>query len=219
MAARRVLPRYLPGRGRFVSNHSDSLRRRCHGGRRDRRASGVTSAGTVEIHFDANNHERPEPKTVLDIGPRGLDRIVVRRLSPRPVIASEASRAFAEASSNRRLEHRFAGQQGRVTSVAISPNGDTGCSASRDGTVRFWSVNSGREVGRLDLAPEQVSQLCFSPDGNHIALPILPQTVVVRDVATGNEVRRYSLQRDAAAVAFSASKDRFWPCSATGQSV
>jgi len=106
--------------------------------------------------------------------------------------------------------YRFAGHQDRVTSVAMSPNGDTACSASRDGTVRFWSVSSGRELRRIDLAPQPVSQMCFSPDGDQIALAILPQTVVVREVATGNEVRRLSLQHDAQAVAFSASKGRFW---------
>ena len=106
--------------------------------------------------------------------------------------------------------YRFVGHQDRVTSVAMSPGGDTACSASRDGTVRFWSVSSGRELRRIDLAPQPVSQMCFSPDGDQVALAILPQTVVVREVATGNEVRRLSLQHDAQAVAFSASKGRFW---------
>ncbi len=106
--------------------------------------------------------------------------------------------------------YRFASHQDRVTSVAMSPAGDIGCSASRDGTVRFWSLSSGREVRRLDVAPQQVSEMCFSADGNHIALAVLPQTVVLRESATGNEVRRLLLRRDAQAMAFSASKGRFW---------
>ncbi|MEZ5302556.1 MAG: hypothetical protein R3F11_18260 [Verrucomicrobiales bacterium] len=58
------------------------------------------------------------------------------------------------------LEHPFR--------VAVSPDGKTAASCSRDGTLRLWNLPTRREVAVLSRH-RHFSQLAFSPDGSAFA--------------------------------------------------
>jgi WD40 repeat protein/serine/threonine protein kinase len=79
----------------------------------------------------------------------------------------------------------FKGHAGRVTCVAISPDGKLLAAASM-GTVKLWEMASGNGV--LTLQDEKVECAAFSTDGKRLASGS-NETVKVWDVATGEVIR------------------------------
>ncbi len=115
---------------------------------------------------------------------------------------------------------RFEGHRGRVTRMALSPDGKALASSSvnsrpgaDDETLRVWDVATGKERWKWSIPPACVDGLAFSPDGNllatvghpgRIAEKGVPGEVRLWDVATGREVRRWQgNDRQVQAAAFS----------------
>jgi WD40 repeat protein len=80
------------------------------------------------------------------------------------------------------------GHTGPVTSVAFSSDGRHLASASHDGTVRIWEVQTGREVRSLRGHTGGVNGVCFSPDGQRLASAGQDKTVRLWDANTGQEL-------------------------------
>jgi WD40 repeat protein len=89
---------------------------------------------------------------------------------------------------------RFEGHTDSVNSVAFSPDGLLIASGSYDGTVRFWDVQTGKEIRRLEGHRKAhamgVLSLAYSPDGRSIASGDHDGTVQLWDVQTGKEIRQ-----------------------------
>src|SRR5437016_6965099 len=60
--------------------------------------------------------------------------------------------------------HRFQGHQDDVIKVAFSPDGQRALSASRNGDIYIFDVDTGRQVSRV-LGTGSVRAIDFSPDG------------------------------------------------------
>lgn len=118
------------------------------------------------------------------------------------------------------------GHTGAVTCVAFSPDGTTLASCSVDTTVRLWDVAMGEELSTLYGHPTMVYAVAFSPNGTLLAsgngwfwvashplrfgergvqqTPIptietpvpLPNKVILWDLATGTEQRRWEFDFD-----------------------
>jgi WD40 repeat protein len=90
--------------------------------------------------------------------------------------------------------HRFPLHQGRIASVAISPDGRLAVSGDGPGTVPAWSVRlwdmaDGREIRRFAGHERDVQGVAFSPDGSLLASAgSHDQTVRIWEVATGKEL-------------------------------
>jgi WD40 repeat protein len=59
----------------------------------------------------------------------------------------------------------FEGHEGRVSSVAFSPNGKYALSGSLDGMLRLWDVATGDHLRVFEGHEGRVSSVAFSPDG------------------------------------------------------
>lgn len=60
------------------------------------------------------------------------------------------------------------GHQGKIQSIALSPNGKILASASIDG-VRLWNVDTGRLLRHFTDHSDWVNVVAFSPDGQYLA--------------------------------------------------
>lgn len=102
-----------------------------------------------------------------------------------------------------KAEHRIRGHSARVISVSFSPDSKTLVTASRDETVKFWSVASGSAIGATLRHRRDLFWAQFTPDGTAVvtapdanaqttvdvwAVPNGPRTMRLRG-ATGTVTR------------------------------
>jgi WD40 repeat protein len=99
-------------------------------------------------------------------------------------------------------------------SVCFSADGKRVVAASNDHTVRFWDMETGKELKRIDVANAHSAAL--SPDGKHIVCGEI-SAVRVFDVATGKELRLYNGHTGSvASVAFFPDSERIASASGDG---
>jgi eukaryotic-like serine/threonine-protein kinase len=87
-----------------------------------------------------------------------------------------------------------------VIAVAISPDGTRVAIAQKDNTVQFWEGQTDRRIGGPIVAPGEIGDVQFSPDGKRLAVSTARGAgglVEIRDVATGQAVGRPLVHRDA----------------------
>jgi len=82
------------------------------------------------------------------------------------------------------------GHTDRIWGVAFSPDNKLLASNSRDKTVKLWDVEAGKLVRTLE-GPDTGYYVAFSPDGKLLG-STHSDAILVWDLATGKEVRRYN---------------------------
>ena len=76
-----------------------------------------------------------------------------------------------------------------VNSVAISPDGQTLVSGSRDKTIKIWQLSTGRELRTLTGHSNGVSSVAISPDGQTLVSASIDKTIKIWQLSTGQELR------------------------------
>jgi WD40 repeat protein len=71
--------------------------------------------------------------------------------------------------------------------VAFSPDGRRLVSASGDGTLKVWDVQTGQEALTLKAHMREVTSVTFSPDGKRLASASGDGTVKVWDASNGSQ--------------------------------
>jgi len=95
-------------------------------------------------------------------------------------------------------------EEGRVGSVAFSPDGNFALSGGVNGTMTLWEVASGRGLRNFVSHGGDVFSVAFSPDGNFALTGGRDGTVALWEVASGLELRSFvGHQGDVVGVAFS----------------
>ncbi|TVQ49751.1 MAG: protein kinase, partial [Gloeocapsa sp. DLM2.Bin57] len=56
-----------------------------------------------------------------------------------------------------------------VYSVNYSPDGNYLASGSNDGTIKIWSIQTGKEIRTLRDGFKWINSVNYSPDGNYLA--------------------------------------------------
>jgi WD40 repeat protein len=118
---------------------------------------------------------------------------------------------------------RLVGHRDVINDLGFSPDGKVLASGSSDGTVRFWDVTAGKEVGRLGAENDpRVASFHFSPDGKALAVwrwAFMGEAcyVALWDLRTRRELRRLAVPKGTIpALAFSPDgKVLAWATSAT----
>lgn len=82
------------------------------------------------------------------------------------------------------------GHESWIFSVAFHPGGEIVASGSGDGSVRLWSLESGRVLHRLEAGGAKVFCVAFSPDGRTLASGSEDGRVSLWEVTTGRLNRR-----------------------------
>ncbi|MGK7876897.1 MAG: Hsp70 family protein [Xenococcaceae cyanobacterium] len=99
----------------------------------------------------------------------------------------------------RLLECRYhlTGHANAVTSVAISPDGQTLASGSRDKTIRLWHLPTGEWRRTLTAHSDAVSDLAISLDGKLLATGSQDKTVKLWHLRSGTLLRTFTNHGDA----------------------
>ena len=84
---------------------------------------------------------------------------------------------------------RFAGHEHIVTALAVTPDGSTLVSGSRDKTVKLWNFHMGEPLQTLTGHCQPVTDLAIDPGGNCVATASLDGTVKIWHLGTGELLR------------------------------
>jgi WD40 repeat protein len=83
-----------------------------------------------------------------------------------------------------------------VSSVVLSPDGQTLISGSLDNTIKVWNLNSGEELRSLPRQPSIVESISLSPDGQTLASGGWGNIIKLWNLNTGQETRILSKPAD-----------------------
>ncbi len=132
------------------------------------------------------------------------------RSPARAAFSADGSRLAINVNRGRVIVHDVAGKKevGRFTApdspfeVALSPDGRTVLLAHGTGPVSRWSVESGKELGRLNGHTQQVTSLTFSPDGRRALTVGADGTVRLWEVDGGKELASVKPEKRVVQAAF-----------------
>jgi WD40 repeat protein len=119
------------------------------------------------------------------------------------------------------LKRVLVGHHGRVTAVAMAPNGSWLASGSDDRTVRIWDVATGQQRAVLRGHRGKVKAVAVAPGGSWLASGSDDGTVRIWDVATGQERAVLKRGRSAPAMwmaAVAVAPDGTWLATGGGDS-
>lgn len=94
------------------------------------------------------------------------------------------------------LVDRLSGHEGPVQSLDFSPDGSLLASGSWDHTAKLWSFFGRTATTEQALLQTEVLNLCFRPDGKHLAISTRDGLISVYDVKTMAQVAEIDAKND-----------------------
>lgn len=100
-----------------------------------------------------------------------------------------SSASLASANQGNPPSRTFAGHKGSVLCVEFSPDGKTLVSSSRDHTIKFWDMATGKLIRTLTNHTADVYSVDFSHDGRLMASGSKDTTIILWDTTTWTSIR------------------------------
>ncbi len=100
---------------------------------------------------------------------------------------------------------RISGPAGDLHAVRFAPSGETCATGSSDGTVRIFSLDTGRELWRFQ-APAGIESVAWSDDGTLLASRDAEGAVRVHEVRSGAQLASASCAQARGSLAFAGTK-------------
>jgi hypothetical protein len=108
-----------------------------------------------------------------------------------PIKAVKPSIAIGVRKQIAESHHRFTGHDGKVNSVAFSPDGERLVSGGGDNFIRVWDARTRKELLAIRGHSDQVTSVVFSPDGNCVASVGDDGTIKIWNAETGILLRTF----------------------------
>jgi WD40 repeat protein len=89
------------------------------------------------------------------------------------------------------LVRRFEGHGNRVNGVAIDRDGKRGLSASWDGALRYWNLETGELIRQMAGHADGINSVALSPDGKSALTGGRDRTMRLWELETGKELRAF----------------------------
>jgi WD40 repeat protein len=146
-----------------------------------------------------------------DWGPQAT---ALRNLCPRPRLVNSWPPPDLPDPALRRV---LTGHAGRVTAVAIAPDGSWLATSGADGTVRIWDAATGQARATLTGHAGRVTAVAIAPDGSWLATSGTDGTARIWDAAIG-QARAILTSHDNPVTAVAIAPDGSWlaTCSVYG---
>jgi WD40 repeat protein len=103
---------------------------------------------------------------------------------------------FRQNWESRALLRSFEGHKAWVEGVAITPDGRQAISASGDGTLRLWDLESGESLLIFEGHTDGVTGAAISPDGKHAVSASADKTLRLWDLQSGECLRSFKGHTD-----------------------
>jgi len=159
--------------------------------------AGRVIAQTAEANAQLNEEEAKKQARIARVGELAAQSVAMEQMDYQisSLLAVEAFRlgdtvqsrgALLDAAiTHSEIRAYLKGHTGLVQSVAFSPDGKTLASASEDGTLRLWDVETLEPIGQPLLEhTKNVFSVAFSPDGKMLASGSGDTTIILWDAET-----------------------------------
>ena len=99
------------------------------------------------------------------------------------LISADSAIRFWDVRTRRENALKLSPRAGGDVCIALSPDGRRLAAGASDGRITIWDVASHQEVATLEGHTEELTQLAFTPDGDHLVSASKDQLRVWRAAA------------------------------------
>ena len=117
------------------------------------------------------------------------------------IITSYGSKIQIGNRRSGKLIQTLKGHSGKITAIAISPDGKLLVSASKDNRIKIWTWPGGNLVTTIEEHSKNVNGVAFSPDGKTLVSGSDDKTVRIFQIPTGEEIESININSKVNAVA------------------